>query len=150
MEISKESKIRKEWKKWTLIEDNFLKEAIIKYGENDWDKITNFVGNNRTKAQCRQRWLRDLNPLIKREKWSYSEDLLLNNLILKYGTKSWTKISNELRTRSDVQCRFRYFHFLKKDNLIIKKLHDIFEKISNEIDNLNFIDFSWDDNIFFN
>ncbi|EAX96507.1 Myb-like DNA-binding domain containing protein [Trichomonas vaginalis G3] len=98
----------KKSKTWTKHEDQRLLAAIHKYGFLDWNKISEFVGNGRSRSQCVQRWSRSLNPLINKTQWTKEEDEKLLRLVNKHGKRSWTKISNEIDGRTDVQCRYRY------------------------------------------
>jgi hypothetical protein len=60
-----------------------------------------------------QRWNRVLDPKIDKANWSFEEEQRLIALVGLYGSRAWSKISQELGHRSDVQCRFRW-HFLNK------------------------------------
>ena len=93
---------------WSNIEDEKLIEAVKKLGTNDWQAISDFVGNGRTKSQCSQRWERTLDPTISREEWSHEETQKLINAVKKYGLKSWVKVAKFVGSRSDVQCRYKY------------------------------------------
>lgn len=93
---------------WSTNEDMRLLAGINKYGLKSWGSVAKFVGNSRTKAQCAQRWARGLDPRIAKEHWSHEEDQKLLQNVKKYGEKSWRLISNEIKSRSDVQCRYRY------------------------------------------
>jgi hypothetical protein len=93
---------------WSQMEDDRLLAGIHKYGLNRWISVAKFVGNGRTRAQCEQRWNRTLNPQLKKTKWSNVEEYQLAELGARYGPKSWTRIANEMVTRSDVQCRYHW------------------------------------------
>jgi hypothetical protein len=97
-------------KPWTVVEDNRLLYAIHQYGLQAWPAVAVFVGNNRTRAQCAQRWTRVLDPRICKDDWTYADDLRLVQLVTLRGDAGWTWISRELGNRSDVQCRYRYLH----------------------------------------
>lgn len=99
---------------WTPMEDTRLLAGIIRYGLENWSTVAMFVGNDRTRAQCSQRWSRGLNPRISKDTWSSEEESLLIRLVQQYGDKSWTKISSMLGNRSDVQCRY-HFHQINKN-----------------------------------
>jgi hypothetical protein len=93
---------------WRPYEDQRLLAGIHRFGLGNWDPVARVVGTGRTKAQCCQRWNRGLNPAIRKERWSESQDERLIELVAQYGEKSWTRISRELGNRCDVQCRYRY------------------------------------------
>lgn len=93
---------------WTSYEDRRLLAAIHRYGCNNWLAVSSFVGNNRSKGQCSQRWARGLNPEIKKDKWLPEEEELLLQLVNSGEYKSWASIAAKMKIRSDVQCRYHY------------------------------------------
>jgi hypothetical protein len=101
---------KKRAKSWGIIEDNRLLYAIHRFGLHSWPAVAAFVGNNRSRAQCAQRWYRGLDPRISKEEWTHMDDLRLVHLVTIRGDAGWTWISRELGNRSDVQCRYRYLH----------------------------------------
>ena len=109
-----DSKLRRKMQKWSVYEDNRLLAAIYRYGIDNWALISKFVGNNRTRAQCAQRWTRCLNPRICKDTWDQREDALLIQLVQRYGDHSWTKVAELMGNRSDVQCRYRYSQISKE------------------------------------
>ena len=122
-EFSQVNSKRKPGKAWTPDEDLRLIEAVQKYGTNNWNFVVEAVGKQRNRGQCSQRWFRDLDPSITRGKWSYEEEKRLIDLVNEFGTKAWTKISRELGTRSDVQCRF-HFGKMKRPETPTKTVSD--------------------------
>jgi hypothetical protein len=100
--------LRRKTQQWTQAEDLRLIAGLHKYGNENWAVVARFVGSSRTRSQCGQRWQRGLDPRISREHWTDDEEKMLLELVLKHGLKSWIKISKELGSRSDVQCRYRY------------------------------------------
>lgn len=127
-------KTRVKTRQWAQYEDQRLLAGIHRYGINDWATIARFVGNGRTKSQCAQRWLRVLDPQISKEQWDNEQDSTLLQLISIIGDKSWTKISQFMNGRSDVQCRYRY-HQLQKDENFQEKLNEA-AKIAKSKDDL--------------
>jgi hypothetical protein len=99
---------------WTSVEDRRLLAGILRFGTDDWQKISGFVGSGRSKSQCHQRWTRGLDPRIVRETWTPQQDELLLMLVALYGEKCWTQVSWIVGNRSDVQCRYR-FNLLRRD-----------------------------------
>jgi hypothetical protein len=99
---------RRKTHQWTPPEDIRLLAALHKFGGDNWSRIAKFVGSDRTRSQCSQRWQRGLDPRISRSHWTKEEEDLLVELVAKHGTKSWIAVSREMRNRSDVQCRYRY------------------------------------------
>jgi hypothetical protein len=94
--------------RWTAEEDEALKTAIFELGLNKWNKISEYV-KTRNDAQCRERWVNILNPIIRRTPWDSEERRLLHSLVDKYGTKNWALISSAIGNRTDSQCRREYF-----------------------------------------
>ncbi|KAH0792956.1 Myb-like DNA-binding domain containing protein [Histomonas meleagridis] len=126
---------RKKTRTWNINEDNRLYMGVCLFGPENWNEITPFVGNGRLRSQCSQRWLRVLDPKISKSAWSYEEDSMLIYLVNLFGEKSWMRVSNQIGTRSDVQCRYRYQQLQKeikeaKGNGEVQKE----KKISNEKD----------------
>ncbi|EAY09044.1 Myb-like DNA-binding domain containing protein [Trichomonas vaginalis G3] len=111
-----DGKNRRKMQKWSTYEDNRLLAAIYRFGIDNWALISKFVGNNRSRAQCTQRWTRCLNPRICKETWEQNEDQLLLNLVARFGDHSWTKIAEFMGNRSDVQCRYRYSQISKENS----------------------------------
>jgi hypothetical protein len=94
--------------RWTEDEDRRLLAAFHRYGPRNWPTIAVFVGNGRTKPQCAQRWRRSLDPAIRRDKWLPKEDASLTLAVQRHGERAWMKVSNDVKTRCDVQCRGRW------------------------------------------
>jgi len=111
---------RKRAKLWNADEDKRLLAAIHKHSLNDWISVSRFVGNGRNRSQCSQRWFRCLDPRIEKSKWTSSEDQKLRDLVKLYGDHSWAKVASKMGSRSDVQCRYRWFRFLS-DTVTPKK-----------------------------
>ena len=114
-EFSEKNKIsgRTVSRNWSTYEDQRLLAGIYRYGLNEWEKVAEFIGNNRTKSQCSQRWLRGLNPKIIKGPWTPEEEEELLRLVDEYGDRSWKKISNILVNRSDAQCRYHFLQLQK-------------------------------------
>ena len=99
---------------WSAEEDERLLAGIYHYGLSDWLRVSQFVGNGRSRAQCGQRWLRCLDPNMKKDKWTQDEDAQLLRFVETYGEHAWAKIAKEMGSRTDVQCRYRYTHHIKE------------------------------------
>lgn len=101
-------KSRKKTRSWTNEEDQRLLMGVHLYGLENWTLVAQFVGNNRTRSMCSQRWIRVLDPKISKSHWTEDEDQQLLQMVQLYGEKSWMKIASKLGNRSDVQCRYHY------------------------------------------
>jgi len=98
---------------WSEYEDQRLLCAINRFGLDNWRAVAQFVGNQRTRAQCSQRWFRGLDPRISKVLWTGAEERQLLALVHQFGDRAWTRISAELGNRSDAQCRYRYRQLVK-------------------------------------
>jgi hypothetical protein len=103
-------------RRWTLWEDQRLLAGIYRFGLDSWHVVADFVGNDRSRAQCCQRWCRGLNPAISKDGWTPDKDEQLLTLVALHGNKNWTQIACELGDRCDVQCRYRYNQLSKAIN----------------------------------
>jgi hypothetical protein len=100
------------YKKWNEEEDKILRKAILYYGPKNWQQIS-YCLDGRNNSQCFHRWMKGINPKIKRDKWSFIEDLILGLTLNKiYKKKKWSKIAYHLLGRTDIQCRERWCNIL--------------------------------------
>jgi len=96
---------------WTAAESKTLSLLVNLYGAKEWQFVAKILqskhNNNRTAAQCSQRWCRVINPSINKGPWESKEDKLL---IEKYDDLqgSWCKIVKFFPDRTDTQCKRRY------------------------------------------
>lgn len=98
-------------KKWTEEDDLSLREAVALLGEGNWQQTASMLGN-RTGNQCLQRWMKSLNPAIRRGKWTEQEDETLRRAVNFYGVGNWNKIQRHLPGRTDMQARERWTNIL--------------------------------------
>ena len=79
------------YKKWNDEEDAILRRAILYYGPKNWQQIS-YCLDGRNNSQCFHRWMKGINPKIRRDKWSFIEDLTLGIALNKiYQKKSGRK-----------------------------------------------------------
>jgi len=101
---------------WTTAESKTLSLLVNLYGAKEWQFVAKILqskhNNNRTAAQCSQRWCRVINPSINKGPWDSKEDKLL---IEKYEDLqgSWCKIVKYFPDRTDTQCKRRYEKILQ-------------------------------------
>lgn len=104
---------------WTTAESKTLSLLVNLYGAKEWQFVAKILqskhNNNRTAAQCSQRWCRVINPSINKGPWDSKEDKLL---IEKYDDLqgSWCKIVKYFPDRTDTQCKRRYEKILQLRN----------------------------------
>ncbi|KAJ2471366.1 hypothetical protein GGI02_002321 [Coemansia sp. RSA 2322] len=100
--------------KWTPEEDQMLHEAVMTYGEGDWQAVAACL-DNRTGQQVLHRWCKSINPAIRSGRWDKDEDIALLAAVRLYGVGQWTKIAKHVPGRTDVKCRERYMNVLTPD-----------------------------------
>lgn len=64
---------------WKNTEDEILKAAVMKYGKNQWSRISSLLVRKSAK-QCKARWYEWLDPSIKKTEWTREEDEKLLHL----------------------------------------------------------------------
>lgn len=96
---------------FTIEEDEQLISLVNKYGENNWNKISEMMKKmnfNRNCRQCRDRYFHYLNPNITNDSnWSSEEDNLLLKSVEQFG-KKWKYFEKIFPKRSEVSLRNRY------------------------------------------
>jgi hypothetical protein len=96
---------------WTAAESKTLAMLVNLYGAKEWQFVAKILqskhNNNRTAAQCSQRWCRVINPAINKGPWDMREDKLLCEKFEELQG-SWCKIVKFFPDRTDTQCKRRY------------------------------------------
>lgn len=101
---------------------------IRENGTKQWSQIANQLNNvlnvTRNGKQCRERWVNFLNPEIKKDPFSLSEDILILEKRLAIGNK-WSEIIKEMpgRTENNVKNRFNMMYKNIKDEFIKNRNH---------------------------
>lgn len=105
---------------WSQEEDKKLCDAMNAMDHNrsiSWKKISKHLNGRRTPKQCRERWCNHLHPHLRPKKpWTLEEEILLNHMVHKHGTK-WAFIKSSGGTI--FQCRSQ--NALKNHYYITKK-----------------------------
>eukprot|EP00892_Ulva_mutabilis_P005883 jgi/Ulvmu1/3667/UM017_0081.1 len=94
---------------WRNAEDEILKAAVMKYGLNQWARISSLL-NRKSAKQCKARWYEWLDPSIKKTEWTREEDEKLLHLAKVMPTQ-WRTIA-PLVGRTAQQCLERYERLL--------------------------------------
>lgn len=94
---------------WKNTEDEILKAAVMKYGVNQWARISSLLVRKSAK-QCKARWYEWLDPKIKKTPWSREEDEKLLHLA-KIMPTQWRTIA-PIVGRTAAQCLTRYEQLL--------------------------------------
>jgi len=86
---------------WKNTEDEILKAAVMKYGKNQWARISSLLVRKSAK-QCKARWSEWLDPSIKKTEWSREEEEKLLHLA-KLMPCQWRSIA-PIVGRTAAQC----------------------------------------------
>lgn len=105
---------------WTEEEDAILKKIVEQRGPKNWSSIAkelNLKAYNsypeRKGKQCRERWFNKLNPILTKEKWSETEDILILTKQAEFGNR-WKEISILLQGRTENQVKNRWKSLKRK------------------------------------
>ncbi|XP_042453169.1 cell division cycle 5-like protein [Zingiber officinale] len=90
---------------WKNSEDEILKAAVMKYGKNQWARISSMLVRKSAK-QCKARWYEWLDPSIKKTEWTREEDEKLLHLA-KLMPAQWRTIA-PIVGRTPSHCLERY------------------------------------------
>jgi len=94
---------------WKNTEDEVLKAAVMKYGKNEWARISSLL-TRKTPKQCKARWFEWLDPSVKKMDWSREEDEKLLHMAKLMPTQ-WRTIAPVVG-RTPSQCLERYQQLL--------------------------------------
>jgi hypothetical protein len=100
---------------WTAEENTKLTDAVKQFG-NNWVPVAALVPG-RTNKQCRERWMKVLNPIIAQtpaSKWTPEEDAKLAKAVTELGTRDWVQIAAMVPGRTNVLCRQRWIKVLDR------------------------------------
>lgn len=97
---------------WTKEEDVILVDLVDEHGAKGWSNIAKHL-KGRTGKQCRERWLNQLNPNIRKDAWTKEEDERLLKLHLQHGNK-WAYIARGLPGRTDNAIKNRWNSSLRR------------------------------------
>ena len=89
----------------SLLQDEILKAAVMKYGLNQWARISSLLVRKSAK-QCKARWYEWLDPNIRKTEWTRDEDEKLLHLAKLMPTQ-WRTIA-PIVGRTPAQCLERY------------------------------------------
>ncbi|CDR94816.1 cell division cycle 5-like protein, putative [Babesia bigemina] len=96
---------------WKNSEDEVLKAAVMKYGLNNWSRVSSLLVRKSAK-QCKARWYEWLNPFVKKTEWSRDEEEKLLHLAKLFPTQ-WRTIGPMIG-RTAHQCLEHYERLLDK------------------------------------
>ena len=96
---------------WKNAEDEILKAAVMKYGLNQWSRISSLLVR-KSARQCKERWNEWLSPNIKKTEWTKDEEEKLLHLVKMFPCQ-WRTISPFVG-RTPYQCLEHYEQLLDK------------------------------------
>ena len=101
--------------RWSLCEDAFLREEMMKIQPPSLEDIANILG--REAQQVRNRWLRIIQPGMKKGPFNLEEDRIIIECVER-GIRNWSEIAMRVPGRMSKQCRERYvqLHALNTSN----------------------------------
>lgn len=97
---------------WTVEEDKKLIEWVHKEGALKWSRAAQYIPG-RSGKQCRERWLNNLNPNLKKSNWNDEEDELIFTLYKKYGS-AWSKIARHFEGRTENSIKNRFYSTIRR------------------------------------
>ncbi len=99
--------------KWTMDEDKKLIKIKEDFPYLTWQQISQFF-ENRSKIDCMNRYIKVIDPRLKKGKWSEEEDKILIEWSFENGEKNWPNLikSNKLKGRNCKQIRERWVNNL--------------------------------------
>ena len=103
--------------KWTIEEDQLLKQLVDENDAKNWKLISSFLPN-KTPKQCRDHYVNCLSPDIKNSLWTNEEERILIDKYNELGSK-WSKIKYFLpgRTTSSIKNYFKVLSCRKQMNI---------------------------------
>jgi hypothetical protein len=130
---------RNQWKlikpkegRWDEYEDRLMRASIQRVEEEEdamdppivtsrtvfWNKVAQGTPG-RSGRQCMTRYNETLDPIVRKGKWSATEEALLKKGVKEIG-QSWVKIAATIPGRTQRQCRTRWLTLTKTDKSLLE------------------------------
>jgi myb proto-oncogene protein/myb-related protein len=100
---------------WSCQEDQTVIAWVAAHGATQWATLALQLPG-RIPRQCRERWVNQLDPAIKRESWTPEEDHVIVAAVQQIGSK-WADIAKLLDGRTDNAVKNRWNSSLKRRNI---------------------------------
>ena len=97
---------------WTKEEDLALENWVTMQGPHKWAQCSKVIPGRNGK-QCRERWCNNLDPDVKKGKWSVEEDTSIFNMFQSAGPK-WAYIAKFLPGRTENSIKNRFYSTIRK------------------------------------
>lgn len=107
-------------RKFTIEEDERLRELVNKYGARRWRTIAQYMPG-RSAKQCRDRYCDYLNPNYFNGEWSPEEDRLLLEKYREIGSQ-WSKMTQFFENRNANNLKNRWNSFTQRKGFDINKV----------------------------
>jgi hypothetical protein len=92
--------------KWTAKEDQELTESVKRHGTGNWSLVALSI-TGRNGKQCRERWINQISPDLKKDDWTAEEDEILVQGQQTFGN-NWAVICQYLAGRSSNNVKNRW------------------------------------------
>ena len=97
---------------WSKEEDKLVLSLVQATGAMKWTNIAHYLPG-RIGKQCRERWHNHLNPRIKKNEWTFEEELILY-ILNRSSENKWAVIAKDLEGRTDNTIKNHWNSSMKK------------------------------------